>query len=78
MDLTDDGATFLDEGPETPAPLFAVRAFKTAIFGTPKAVQYKLRKADEPQTGQQQLQKLEANVEPALMQTASQRNVGPD
>ena len=35
----DDGASYLDEPPETPAPLFAVRAFKTAIFGTPVAYQ---------------------------------------
>ncbi len=32
---TDDGQSYLEEPPETPAPLFAVRAFKTAIFGTP-------------------------------------------
>ena len=32
---TGDGVTLLDEAPETPAPLFAVRAFKTALFGTP-------------------------------------------
>ena len=31
----DDGQSYLEEPPETPAPLFAVRAFKTAIFGTP-------------------------------------------
>ena len=29
------GQSYLEEPPETPAPLFAVRAFKTAIFGTP-------------------------------------------
>ncbi|KAL8710941.1 MAG: hypothetical protein Q9220_004540 [cf. Caloplaca sp. 1 TL-2023] len=28
-----------DEAPETPAPVFAVRAFKTALFGTPAAGQ---------------------------------------
>lgn len=32
---TDDGESYIEEPPETPAPLFAVRAFKTAIFGTP-------------------------------------------
>ena len=31
----DDGQSYLEDPPETPAPLFAVRAFKTAIFGTP-------------------------------------------
>lgn len=33
--ITDDGVSCLEEPPETPAPIFAVRAFKTAIFGTP-------------------------------------------
>lgn len=33
--ILEDGVTLLDEAPETPAPLFAIRAFKTAIFGTP-------------------------------------------
>lgn len=37
--ITDDGASYIDEPPETPAPLFAVRAFKTAIFGTPHPYQ---------------------------------------
>lgn len=27
--------SFIEEPPETPAPVFAVRAFKTALFGTP-------------------------------------------
>lgn len=31
----DDEKSYVEEPPETPAPLFAVRAFKTAIFGTP-------------------------------------------
>ncbi|KAL6713176.1 hypothetical protein ACLMJK_009297 [Lecanora helva] len=31
----DNGLSYIDEPPETPAPLFAIRAFKTAIFGTP-------------------------------------------
>lgn len=30
-----DGQSYLDDAPETPAPVFAVRAFKTALFGTP-------------------------------------------
>ena len=34
--LLGEGVTLLDEAPETPAHLFAVRAFKTAIFGTPR------------------------------------------
>ncbi|MCJ1361450.1 hypothetical protein MMC16_000550 [Acarospora aff. strigata] len=32
-----DDCSTLPEPPETPAPVFAVRAFKTAIFGTPYA-----------------------------------------
>ncbi|MCJ1237826.1 hypothetical protein MMC14_005813 [Varicellaria rhodocarpa] len=35
---TDQDISCLQEPPETPAPLFAVRAFKTAIFGTPVPV----------------------------------------
>lgn len=36
---TDPDATGYVEPPETPAPVFAVRAFKHAIFGTPQTVQ---------------------------------------
>ncbi|MCJ1393823.1 hypothetical protein MMC18_006699 [Xylographa bjoerkii] len=32
---TDNDRSFAEEPPETPAPLFAVRAFKSALFGTP-------------------------------------------
>lgn len=32
----DDNPSNIDEGPETPAPIFAVRAFKSALFGTPR------------------------------------------
>lgn len=32
----DDSPSNVDEGPETPAPIFAVRAFKSALFGTPR------------------------------------------
>ncbi|KAL8734888.1 MAG: hypothetical protein Q9166_001240 [cf. Caloplaca sp. 2 TL-2023] len=31
----DDGSPWIDEPPDTPAPVFAARAFKTALFGTP-------------------------------------------
>ena len=31
----DDGYALMEEPPETPAHIFAVRAFKTALFGTP-------------------------------------------
>ena len=33
--VEDDGQTYFEEPPETPAPLFAIRAFKAALFGTP-------------------------------------------
>ncbi|KAK0285716.1 hypothetical protein LTR35_005056 [Friedmanniomyces endolithicus] len=41
---TDPDATGYIEAPETPAPVFAVRAFKQAIFGTPQTVQPKPRR----------------------------------
>lgn len=31
----EEGQSYASEPPETPAPVFAVRAFKTALFGTP-------------------------------------------
>lgn len=34
-----DYESFLEDPPETPAPLFAVRAFKSALFGTPHPAQ---------------------------------------
>ena len=37
--------SYLGEPPETPAPLFVVRAFKTAIFGTPHPVQREAKSA---------------------------------
>lgn len=33
--VTDDGITLLDNAPETPAPLFALKAFRRALLGTP-------------------------------------------
>lgn len=33
--LPDNDGSYLEEPPDTPAPLFAVRAFKSALFGTP-------------------------------------------
>ena len=33
--VAEEGTSQLEDGPETPAPVFAVRAFKTAFFGTP-------------------------------------------
>lgn len=34
-DILDDGQSYLDDPPDTPAPVFVVRAFKSALFGTP-------------------------------------------
>ena len=31
----EDDRSYLDDPPETPAPIFAIRAFKSALFGTP-------------------------------------------
>lgn len=44
MSDIDPDATGYIEPPETPAPVFAVRAFKHAIFGTPQTVQPKPRR----------------------------------
>ena len=40
--------TNIEEPPETPAPLFAIRAFKTAIFGTPHSDQCDVRRNTQP------------------------------
>ncbi|KAL2038511.1 hypothetical protein N7G274_008850 [Stereocaulon virgatum] len=50
----DEGQSYLDDPPDTPAPLFAVRAFKTAIFGTPHPVER------EPKRMTQGLEKVRA------------------
>ena len=42
--IADPDTTGYIEAPETPAPVFAVRAFKHAIFGTPQTVQPKPRR----------------------------------
>lgn len=34
-DILEDGQSCLDDPPDTPAPVFVVRAFKSALFGTP-------------------------------------------
>lgn len=46
--LLEDGTSYLDEPPETPAPLFAIRAFKTAIFGTPHPYQREVKQPVQP------------------------------
>lgn len=48
--FADNGASYLEEPPETPAPLFAVRAFKTAIFGTPHPYQREVKRPVQPKT----------------------------
>lgn len=49
----DPDATGYLEAPETPAPVFAVRAFKHAIFGTPQTVQPKPRRHSNAENGRQ-------------------------
>lgn len=44
-DVQDEGVSYAGEPPETPAPLFVVRAFKTAIFGTPHPIQRESKQA---------------------------------
>ncbi len=44
---SDDGST-IQEPPETPAPVFALRAFKSAIFGTPHPAGDGVQKAPRP------------------------------
>ena len=46
--ILDDGESYIEEPPETPAPLFAVRAFKTAIFGTPHPDQSIVKRPAQP------------------------------
>ncbi|KAL8671838.1 MAG: hypothetical protein Q9168_003678 [Polycauliona sp. 1 TL-2023] len=43
----ENGSPWVDEPPETPAPVFAVRAFKTALFGTPHLNQSEETVTDE-------------------------------
>jgi hypothetical protein len=47
----DPDATGHAEPPETPAPVFAVRAFKHAIFGTPQTAQPKARRNSTNENG---------------------------
>lgn len=48
-DFADHGASYFEEPPETPAPLFAIRAFKTAIFGTPHPSQREVKRPVQPE-----------------------------
>ena len=81
MFLTDalDGATFLDDAPETPAPLFAVRAFKTAIFGTPQPVEYKSKRVELKQPMEQQAGGIDEKANPDFNPIDSQeRGISTD
>ncbi|KAL8843155.1 MAG: hypothetical protein Q9170_000285 [Blastenia crenularia] len=40
-------SSYMEEPPETPAPVFAVRAFKTALFGTPHPNQHEENAIEE-------------------------------
>ena len=48
---TDPDATGYVEPPETPAPVFAIRAFKHAIFGTPQPPHTKSRRHSNTENG---------------------------
>ncbi|KAF2142947.1 uncharacterized protein K452DRAFT_357997 [Aplosporella prunicola CBS 121167] len=62
-------ATYI-EPPETPAPVFAVRAFKHAIFGTPHQTEpvtvKPVRQSDKPSTARRSLDKQDAHDQDAL------------
>ncbi|KAI9683816.1 MAG: hypothetical protein M1829_004150 [Trizodia sp. TS-e1964] len=45
---SDDKQLEAVEPPETPAPLFAIRAFQTALFGTPRIADEALENRDQP------------------------------
>lgn len=76
IDIVEDGETWLDDAPETPAPLFAVRAFKTALFGTPKPTERQTKRVNKEQTwGQGQTQD-KAKTGSHTAMTLSQKDVG--
>ena len=77
IDTLDDGATFLDEAPETPAPLFAVRAFKTAIFGTPRSIEHPTKRIEEQQPREQKPIRNDAKMGPEPLRTTQQKGIGP-
>lgn len=77
IDMLDDGTTFLDDEPATPAPLFAVRAFKTAIFGTPKSVDYQAQSIEAQQSRQQDLNKDDTKVRQEPARSVARTHVEP-
>ncbi|KAK4621652.1 hypothetical protein CLAFUW4_06675 [Fulvia fulva] len=62
----DPDATGFIEPPETPAPVFAVRAFKHAIFGTPGTVQKPPRRHSEDETARRK-----HNARPGMLRPKS-------
>ncbi|EME42825.1 hypothetical protein DOTSEDRAFT_80429 [Dothistroma septosporum NZE10] len=62
----DPDSTGFVEPPETPAPVFAVRAFKHAIFGTPGTVQRPLRRHSEDETARRK-----HNARPGMLRPKS-------
>ena len=54
----------MEEPPETPAPLFAVRAFKTAIFGTPHPDQSDVKPHTQPVGQKKDIAKTQPTEEP--------------
>lgn len=63
---TDPDVTGFIEPPDTPAPVFAVRAFKHAIFGTPATVQKQPRRHSEDETARRK-----HNARPGMMRPKS-------
>lgn len=73
----EDGDTCLDDVPETPAPLFAVRAFRSAIFGTPVQIEYQVKGLKEESPRERDLKKDEAKVGPEPAKTISREGIAP-
>lgn len=69
--VLDEGATVHDEAPETPAPLFAVRAFRQALFGTPRSsTRYSKYSGTEVETPTRDMVTAEASQPPAATKPA--------
>ena len=73
-DCTIEGHSSVSEPPETPAPVFAVRAFKTALFGTPH-LDYSKEGKPEPLVQSKRAERDEISAEemfPAIVKRTSQ------
>lgn len=61
--MLDNDGPYLEEAPDTPAPLFAVRAFKSALFGTPHPDLKYNTNSSLASNGQSQQQEIVARAE---------------